>query len=124
MGYRSKQRILNRVILNGRETSEEMFGILSNEENVSQNDFDILFYACQMAEFNNTSDSFMLVTPKPLLGGMRSSTTTMEISVVVPQEDGNNLPQDLLYHSWSYSQRVLHPPTETPVQTRSLFLYL
>jgi hypothetical protein len=44
MGYRSKQRILNRGVSNGQE---EMFKVLSHQENVNQNDSKIPPYINQ-----------------------------------------------------------------------------
>ena len=40
-GYRAKQRILNWGILNGSESSKEMFNILSHQGNANQNNPDI-----------------------------------------------------------------------------------
>ena len=40
MGYRAKQRILNRGISNGQEGLKEMFNILSHQGNPNQNDSD------------------------------------------------------------------------------------
>jgi hypothetical protein len=37
MGFRSKQRILNRGISNDLEAVEEMFNILSHQKNTNQN---------------------------------------------------------------------------------------
>ena len=47
MGYKSKQRILNRRISNNQETLMDMFKILSHQENVNQNDSKIQSYTCQ-----------------------------------------------------------------------------
>jgi hypothetical protein len=47
MGYRFKQRILNRGILNGLEVLKEMFNVLSHHENASQNDSEISSYTHQ-----------------------------------------------------------------------------
>jgi hypothetical protein len=41
MGYRSKQRILNRGISNGQEVLKEMFNILSHHGNAILNDPEI-----------------------------------------------------------------------------------
>jgi hypothetical protein len=41
MGYRAKQRILNRGILNGWEAPEKMFNILNHHENANQNNPEI-----------------------------------------------------------------------------------
>jgi hypothetical protein len=41
MGYRSKQKILNGGISNGRETLKAMFNILSYQGNANQNDSEI-----------------------------------------------------------------------------------
>jgi hypothetical protein len=40
-GYRTKQRIHNRGISNGRETLKEMFKVLSNQGNAKQNNPEI-----------------------------------------------------------------------------------
>jgi hypothetical protein len=47
MGYRAKQRILNREISNGQETSNEMFNILCHQGNTNQNNPEILPHANQ-----------------------------------------------------------------------------
>jgi hypothetical protein len=47
MDYRSKQRIHNRGILNGRKAAKEMFKFLSDQGNVNQNDPEIPLYTHQ-----------------------------------------------------------------------------
>ena len=47
MGYRSKQRILNRGISNGQKTLKEMFNIVRCQGNANQMDSEILSYTCQ-----------------------------------------------------------------------------
>ena len=47
MGYRTKQRILNRGISNEQEALKEMFKVLSHQGNASQNDPKIPLYTCQ-----------------------------------------------------------------------------
>jgi hypothetical protein len=47
MGYRAKQRIHNRRILNGREALKEMFKILNHQGNANQNDPEITPYTNQ-----------------------------------------------------------------------------
>ena len=47
MGYRAKQRILNRGISNGQEALKEMFSILSHQGNANQKDSEILPYTSQ-----------------------------------------------------------------------------
>ena len=44
MGYKAKQKILNRGIPNGQEALKEMFKVLSNQGNENQNDPEILPY--------------------------------------------------------------------------------
>ena len=44
MGYRTKQRILNRGVLNGREALKEMFSIFSHQGNANQNNPEIPSY--------------------------------------------------------------------------------
>ena len=47
MGYRAKQRILNRGFLNGREALKDMFKVLSYQGNVNQNNPEIPSYTGQ-----------------------------------------------------------------------------
>jgi hypothetical protein len=47
MGYRAKQRILNRGISNAQQVSKEMFNILSHQGNTNQNDSKIPPYTHQ-----------------------------------------------------------------------------
>jgi hypothetical protein len=47
MGYRAKQRILNRGIMNAQEELSEMFNIQSHQRNANQNDPEIPFYTHQ-----------------------------------------------------------------------------
>jgi hypothetical protein len=47
MGYRAKQKILNRGISNGQEAFKEMFNILSHEGNTNQNNSEIPPYTSQ-----------------------------------------------------------------------------
>jgi hypothetical protein len=47
MGYRTKQRILNWGISNGREAPKEMFNILSHQGNANQNNPEILPHTSQ-----------------------------------------------------------------------------
>ena len=41
MGYKAKQKILNRGIPNGQEALKEMFKVLSNQRNASQNNSEV-----------------------------------------------------------------------------------
>ena len=41
MGYKAKQRILDRGFLNDQETPKEMFNILSHQGTANQNDSEI-----------------------------------------------------------------------------------
>ena len=47
MGYRAKQRIHNRGILNGREALKEMLKVLSDQGNANQNSPEIPPYTNQ-----------------------------------------------------------------------------
>ena len=47
MGYRAKQRFLNRSISNGGEALKEMFNILSHQGNANKNDPEIPPYTNQ-----------------------------------------------------------------------------
>ena len=47
MGYRTKQRVLNKRISNGQKTLKEMFNTLSHQGNENQNNFEILSYTGQ-----------------------------------------------------------------------------
>ena len=57
MGYRSKQRILNRRISNGWDTLKKLFNILSHQGNANQNNWDIIFQPVRMTKIKNTNDS-------------------------------------------------------------------
>ena len=47
MGYRTKQRILNRRISNGQKTFKELVNFLKHQENENQNNSEILDYTYQ-----------------------------------------------------------------------------
>ena len=47
MGYRTKQRIHNRGVLNGQEALKEMFKVLSHQGNANQNNPEIPFHTSQ-----------------------------------------------------------------------------
>ena len=47
MWYRTKQRILNRGILNGQKVLKEMFNIITHQGNANQNDPEIPPYTNQ-----------------------------------------------------------------------------
>jgi hypothetical protein len=47
MGYRTKQRIHNGGILNGRKAFKEMFKVLSHQGNANQNEPEIPPYTSQ-----------------------------------------------------------------------------
>ena len=53
MGYRAKQRILNRGISNGQEALKEMFNILSHQGNANPNNPEIPSYTNQNDEDQN-----------------------------------------------------------------------
>ena len=57
MGYRTKQRIHNRGILNSQEAPKEMFNILSHQGNANQDDPEILPHTSQNGKINNSCDS-------------------------------------------------------------------
>ena len=57
MGHKTKQRILNRGISNGREALKEMFKVLSHQRNANQNICEISSYTYKMAKIRNSSDS-------------------------------------------------------------------
>jgi hypothetical protein len=50
MGYRAKQRILNRGISNGQEALKEMFKVLCHQEVTNQNNFEFSSYTIRMAQ--------------------------------------------------------------------------
>ena len=60
----------------------------------------------------------------PLLVGVQTWTSTMEIGVVILQEDGGHLFQDpTIPLLQAYTQRMLHFTTETLGQPCTLLLY-
>ena len=50
MGYRSKQRILNRRISNGQKTPKEMFNIFSHQGNINQTNSEIHLIPVRMSK--------------------------------------------------------------------------
>jgi hypothetical protein len=56
MGYRAKQRILNRGILSGQESLKEMFNILSHQGKANQIDPEIHLTLIRMAKTKNSSN--------------------------------------------------------------------
>jgi hypothetical protein len=92
MRYRAEQRIHNRGISNGRETLKKMFKVLSDQGNANKNDPEIPLIPIRMAKIENSGDSICTWRKKntpPLLVGLQSSTTTLEINLEVPQKIGN-----------------------------------
>ena len=57
MGYRTKQRILNRRISNGQKILQKMFTVLSHQGNANQNNSEIHFTPVRLAKIRNTNDS-------------------------------------------------------------------
>ena len=57
MGYRLKQRILNRRISNGKRTFKELLNILIHLGNANQNNSEIPSYTVRMAKIKSTDDS-------------------------------------------------------------------
>jgi hypothetical protein len=53
MGYRAKQRILSRGIANGGEALKQIFNILSDQGNASQNSSEVPPYLNQNGEDQN-----------------------------------------------------------------------
>jgi hypothetical protein len=52
----------------------------------------------------------------PLLVGLQTGTTTLEINLEVPQKIGIDLPEDpAIPHSWEYTQKMPHHATGTHV---------
>ena len=54
MGYRPKQRILNRQISNGRKTPKKMFNIHRHQKNTNQNNSEISSYTRQNGQDKKT----------------------------------------------------------------------
>ncbi|KAL6038710.1 hypothetical protein STEG23_033145 [Scotinomys teguina] len=115
MGYRAKQRIFGRRILNGRKTFKEMLNVLTHQRNANQNSSKIPSYTCQNGYDKKHRGQFMLEriwskrnTP-PVLVEMQIGTTTLESSMANPQKIGN--------HSSSRPSHTTlgHIPKECPV---------
>ena len=92
MGYRSKQRILNRRFLNGQKILKEMVNILSHQGNANQNGSEIPSYTCQMTKIKNTDENLFWRccgargnTP-PLLLGVETCAVALEISMISSQK--------------------------------------
>ena len=88
MGFRAKQVTLNRGILKGQEALKEMFNMLQG--NANQKDPEIPPYTNQNSQDQKLRQQQMLArmwrkrnTP-PLLVGLPTGTTTLEINLVVP----------------------------------------
>ena len=94
MGYRAKQRILNRGILSGQESLKEMFNILSHQGKANQIDPEIHLTLIRMAKIENSGDDTLMRMWRKrktllLLVGLQISTTTLEINLEVPQKTEN-----------------------------------
>jgi hypothetical protein len=61
-------------------------------------------------------------TTPPLLMGVQTCTATMEISVVAPQEDGNQPISRSSYTTWAYTQRTRFRGTCSTTFADALFL--
>ena len=113
MEYRAKQRILNWGISNGWEAPKEMFNILSHQGNANQNDPEIPPHFSKNGSVQKFRWQQMSVrmwrkrtTPlcwlvcklvQPLWKSVWHFLRKLEIV----------LPEDQLYHSWAYTQKIL-----------------
>ena len=76
-----------------------MFNILSHQVNANENDLRYHLISVRMAKIKNTDENIPMHLEKmqskgntpPLLEGMQTSTTTLEISIAVSQKIGNQL---------------------------------
>jgi hypothetical protein len=86
MGYRAKQRIIDRGISNDQEAHKEMFSVLSHQENANQNNSEFPFTPIRMAKIKNSKDLARLWSKgdiPSLLVGMQMCTTTLEINLAL-----------------------------------------
>lgn len=58
-----------------------------------------------------------------LLVGLQTSTATVEITVVVPQEDRNQSTPRSRHHSWAYTRMMLRATPEALAQPDPFLLY-
>lgn len=61
--------------------------------------------------------------PHPLQEGVQACTATVDINVVIPQEDGHRSNQDSALPLLGIFQKDFHPTSETLVQPYLLLLY-
>jgi hypothetical protein len=96
VGYRTKQRILNSGNSNGKEALKEMINILSHQGNANQNNSEVPSDTHQNSWDQKLKGQLRLAriwskgeTP-PLLVGMQTCTTTLEINLIFSQKIGSN----------------------------------
>ena len=89
MGYRAKQNVLSWGTPNGREISEEVLDILSHQGNANQNNLEIPPHTSQIGQDLKIRWQQMLErlqrkrNTSPLLVGLQTNTTTLEISLAI-----------------------------------------
>ena len=94
MGYRAKQNVFSWGTPNGREISEEVLDILSHQGNANQNNPEIPPHTSQIGQDPKIRWQQMLArlrrkrNTSPLLVGLQTNTTTLEISLAIPQKVG------------------------------------
>jgi hypothetical protein len=80
--------------LNGLEALKEMFNTLSHQGNAKQNDLKIPIYTNYNGKDQKSKRSILVRLWKkgntpPLLVGLQTCTTTLEINLAVSQKTGN-----------------------------------
>ena len=91
MGYRSKQRILNRKISNDRETFKKMFTILDHQGNANQKTLRFPFILSEWLRSKSQvtahagKDMEQGNTPS-LLGEVQTFTASLEVRMIVSQK--------------------------------------
>jgi hypothetical protein len=95
MGSRTKLSIHNRGISNVWEAPQEMFNILSHQGNANRNDPEIPPTPIRMAKIKTSQVTTHVGKDmekeehSPMLVGLQTGRTTLEINLEVPQKIGN-----------------------------------
>jgi hypothetical protein len=91
-----------------------MFKVLSHQRNANQNKLEIPLSKAQVTA--HVAEDVEEEEHSSIAGGIANWTTTLEISLVVPQKIGNRsiYLEIQLYNFWAYTQKMPHHTTEEP----------
>ena len=92
MGYSTKERIINRGILNGQEALTEAFKVLKHQGNVNENNGGVASYTYQNSQDKNSRDGKDVKQGEHLFIAGRGvqSCLTLEINLEFSQKPGNS----------------------------------